>query len=137
MLAEVLENGKGVYMRIKKAISENALNRIVVIDGEIAQGAFPNCTKLGEHFGRSPMTIQRDIDFMRSILNAPIAYDARRKGYYYTEEAFRVSLLYISKEDTQVLAEIRGLIEEHKDMPFYERAVELLDSITITEMDFE
>jgi predicted DNA-binding transcriptional regulator YafY len=124
-------------MRIKKAISENALNRILVIDGEIAGGNFPNCTRLGEHFGRSPMTIQRDIDFMRSILNAPITYDARRKGYRYTEETYRVSLLYISKEDVQVLAEIRKLIAEHSDMAFYQRAVELLDSITINEMDFD
>jgi predicted DNA-binding transcriptional regulator YafY len=124
-------------MRIKSAISENALNRIVVIDGEIARRNFPNCTKLGEYLGRSPMTIQRDIDFMRSVLDAPIAYDARRKGYYYTEETYRASLLYISKEDAQVLVEIRKLIAEHKDMSFYQRAVKLLDSITITEMDFD
>jgi predicted DNA-binding transcriptional regulator YafY len=124
-------------MRIKKAISENALKRIVIIDGEIAMGNFPNCTKLGEHFGRSPMTIQRDIDFMRSALDAPIGYDAGRRGYYYTEKTYRAPLLYISKEDAQVLAEIIKLIAEHKDMAFHQRAIELLDSITITEMDFD
>jgi predicted DNA-binding transcriptional regulator YafY len=83
------------------------------------------------------MTIQRDIDFMRFALDAPIAYDARRKGYYYTEKTYRASLLHISKEDAQVLAEIIKLIEEHKDMPFYERAVKLLDSITINDMNLD
>jgi predicted DNA-binding transcriptional regulator YafY len=122
---------------MKKATPKNALNRIVVIDGEIALGNFPNCTKLGEHFNCSAMTIQRDIEFMRSALYAPIAYDAKRRGYYYTEETYRTPLLYISKEDEQVLAEIRKLIADHKDMAFYQRAVELLDSITVSEMDFD
>jgi predicted DNA-binding transcriptional regulator YafY len=124
-------------MRIKKAISENALTRIAFIDGEIALGNFPNCTKLGGHFECSPMTIQRDMDFMRSVMNAPIVYDHRRKGYYYTEETYRMPLLFITKDDAAVLAEVRKLIAEHKDMPFYKRAIELLDSITITEMDFD
>jgi predicted DNA-binding transcriptional regulator YafY len=124
-------------MRTKKAIPENALTRIAFIDGEIARGNFPNCTKLGGYFECSPMTIQRDIDFMRSVMNAPVAYDPRRRGYYYTEETYRTPLLYISGEDERVLEEIIKLVAEHKDMPFYERAIALLGSITITEMDFD
>jgi predicted DNA-binding transcriptional regulator YafY len=108
-----------------------------LIDGEIAMGNFPNCTKLGEHFKCSAMTIQRDIEFMRFVMRAPVAYDAKRKGYYYSEETYRMPLLYISKEDEQVLAEIRKLIAEHKDMAFYQRAIELMDSITISDMDFD
>jgi hypothetical protein len=123
-------------MRIKKAISENALHRIVYIDREISRGNFPNCTRVGKCFERSPITIQRDIDFMRSVLAAPIAYDAGRRGYYYTQKTYRTPLLFISQEDAQVLAEIKKLVAEHRDMPFYQRAFELLDSVTISEMDF-
>ena len=38
----------------------------------------------------SRRTIQRDIEFMTDRLGAPIAYDHRRRGYYYTVANFQL-----------------------------------------------
>lgn len=51
----------------------------------LAAGKYPNCFSLSTELEVSYRTVKRDIDYMRDHFDLPIAYDARRRGFYYTE----------------------------------------------------
>ncbi|NTW64563.1 MAG: DNA-binding protein, partial [Chlorobiaceae bacterium] len=62
--------------------SRPPLVRIQHIDRELRNNCYPNCTRVACHFEVSSKSIQRDIVYMRDMLDAPIDYDKKKKGYY-------------------------------------------------------
>ncbi len=62
--------------------------RLLFIDGEIRKGKYPNCTGLAREWEVSPRTVQRDIDYLRWELGAPMEYDAIRHGFHYTDRSW-------------------------------------------------
>jgi proteasome accessory factor B len=64
--------------------------RFRYIDREIRRGRYPNCPQLGETLGVSTRTIQRDVEFMKDSLDAPVEFDPIRNGYHYTEGSFNL-----------------------------------------------
>jgi len=117
-------------MKDRKSIPKTALPRIYFIDKEIASGKYPNVTTLAKEYEAGTATISRDIDFMRIMLNAPIEYDSKRKGYYYTEKTFRLPGTYGSAEDLLALGMAKTLLSLYKSTPLYDAAKHLMDSIT-------
>ena len=71
--------------------------RLLQIDEEIRSGKFPNATSLSKKIEVSSRTIQRDIEYMRDMYNAPIEFDAYKNGYYYTEEGLKTHIASILK----------------------------------------
>ena len=84
----------------KYLTSRGPLERITHVHTELERGRFPNCRKLAEALETSCKTIQRDIDFMRYRLNLPIAYDAKRFGFYYESPASRAEREAASSRST-------------------------------------
>ncbi len=64
------------------------LERIYHFHEELNNNRFPNATTLIEQFEISPATARRDIAYLRDRLLAPLAFDSRKNGFYYTEEGF-------------------------------------------------
>lgn len=64
---------------------EFAVERIIWLHKRIKDGYYPNAVRLSERFGISHRQAQRDCDYLRRKLNAPIEFDRSRQGYYYTE----------------------------------------------------
>lgn len=50
--------------------------RLAFIDEQIASGIFPSAGSIAKKLECSSRTIQRDIEYMRNFLNAPIEWDA-------------------------------------------------------------
>ena len=69
------------------------IERILLINRRIERGDYPNAPKLAEEMECSIRTIYRDIDFIRTRLNAPIKYDSERHGYYYSKQYCLTSYL--------------------------------------------
>ncbi|UCZ56639.1 WYL domain-containing protein [Desulfurispirillum indicum] len=67
---------------------KNQLERIMYLDSLIQQGMRPTKASLVEAFGVTAKTIERDIEYMRDRLLAPIEYDRISNGYYYSEPGF-------------------------------------------------
>ena len=59
--------------------------RLLFIDKIIREKRYPNCSSLAEEWETSSKTIQRDLDYMRYELDAPLVYSAKERGFYYTE----------------------------------------------------
>lgn len=62
--------------------------RLLFIDRALRNGAYPNCTTLADEWQVSAKTMQRDIDYLKDELEAPIAYDTVRHGLYYTDKTW-------------------------------------------------
>jgi predicted DNA-binding transcriptional regulator YafY len=67
--------------------------------------SYPNAQRLAERFGISHRQAQRDLDYLRKELEAPIAYDNSRKGFYYTEE-YTLPVLFTSDNDDAYIPEV-------------------------------
>ena len=63
-----------------------AVERIVWLHKRIKDGYYPNAMRLSERFGISHRQAQRDCDYLRRRIGAPVAFDRSRQGYYYTED---------------------------------------------------
>jgi predicted DNA-binding transcriptional regulator YafY len=66
------------------------LERIFFFHQETRQNHFPNSRALAENFEISIATAKRDISYLRDRLLAPLAFNTKKNGYYYTEETFHL-----------------------------------------------
>lgn len=60
-------------------------SRIQWLHLQIFEERFPNAYRISEKFGISHRQAQRDIEYLKVKLNAPMKYDAAKKGFYYSE----------------------------------------------------
>lgn len=72
--------------------------RIQWLHDEISRGSYPNAARLAERFHISRRQAQRDIDYLKKQLNAPLAYDQRSQGYHYTS-SFALPLVVAEEND--------------------------------------
>lgn len=105
------------------------LERIVKIHAEIKSGKYPNVGELAKRLEVSIPTINRDVDFLKNRFNAPIEYDAKKRGYYYSED-FDMPLNSFSPEDLQTLFCAKMLLSSYEGTPVYDNAKKLIDFLT-------
>lgn len=86
----------------------SANDRIQWLHKKIAGGCYPNASHLSERFEISHRQAQRDVEYLRKDLDAPLEYCTKRKGYYYREE-FMLPLLLESENDTDYQDVVSGL----------------------------
>lgn len=103
--------------------------RLLFIDERLREDAYPNCSTLAEGWEVSAKTIQRDIDYLRDELRAPIAYDAVRHGFYYTEHNYRLPAFSISESDLFAVMIAEKALRQFRDTPLYDRLVGVFDKI--------
>ena len=113
-----------------------ALERLYIIDQQIALGGYPNTNELAKTVieqlrldGLSISTISRDIEFMKWQLDAPIEYDAFNRGYYYSQKTFRLPAGFAGEENMLALGMAKNILSLYRETPLYEASVKLLDSI--------
>ncbi len=59
--------------------------RIQWLHRQIFEKRYPNAYRIAEKFGISHRQAQRDIDYLKRELGAPMVYDAHKKGFCYSE----------------------------------------------------
>lgn len=91
--------------------------RLLQIDEEIRNGRFPNSTSLAKKIEVSSRTIQRDIEYMKDMYNAPIEYDYQKNGYYYTELSFYIKSVTLSEGELFSVALFDQLLEQYRNTP--------------------
>ena len=101
----------------------NANTRIQWLHKKLAQNSYPNAQRLAERFRISHRQAQRDLDYLRRELEAPISYDTRRKGFYYTEE-FSLPLLLTSDNDELYIPEVFN-VKSRKELAADESIIQM------------
>lgn len=84
----------------------------------LAGGSYPNAPKLAVELEVTAKTIHRDLDFMRDRLELPVAFDARRNGYYYTEEVRALPTLQITEGELFALLVAEKALQQYRGTPF-------------------
>lgn len=103
--------------------------RLLFIDRKLREGKFPNCISLAREWEVSGKTIQRDLDYMRDELSAPVAYDPLRHGYCYTEPNFSLPAMTISESDLFTICVVRTLLTQYRNTPLYDKLSTVLNKI--------
>ncbi|HMQ68299.1 MAG TPA: WYL domain-containing protein [Ignavibacteria bacterium] len=104
-------------IRGKTQLNFVQLSRIAFIDNELSSGNYPSAKMLADQYQVSAKSIQRTIDFMKTYFNAPIVYDKKIKGYYYSVKNFRLNLLSLNESDLYVLALMQKALKQYT-VPF-------------------
>jgi len=84
--------------------------RYIWFDQQIRQGRYPNATTLARKFEFSEKTAHRAIDYMTTMLDAPLEYDATRKGYTYSDSAFSLPPFTVTQEELLAILVARTLL---------------------------
>jgi len=77
--------------------------RLLHIDRKIREGRYPNCSSLAAEWETSTRTIQRDIDYIKYELDAPLEYNASKRGYAYTNASWFLPAVMLTEGDLLAL----------------------------------
>ncbi len=73
--------------------------RLQTIHHEIKEGRLPNTSSLSKRLSVSSKTVQRDIDYLRDELEAPITFDREENGYRYSRSDYVLPFLPVDGKD--------------------------------------
>jgi proteasome accessory factor B len=94
--------------------------RKVDIDRRIRAGEFPSVPFLAAEWEVNERSIKRDIEFMRDRLHAPIEYDRKRGGYYYSEPTWTMPAVSMREGELVALLLARRALEQYEGLPMGE-----------------
>ncbi len=73
--------------------------RLQTIHHEIKEGRFPNTSSLAAELSVSTKTVQRDLDYLRDELEAPIEFRREENGYAYSRDDYVLPFLPVDGGD--------------------------------------
>jgi len=107
--------------------------RLQTIHHEIKEGRHPNTSSLAAELSVSTKTVQRDIDYLRDELEAPIEFRREENGYVYERDDYVLPFLPVDGQDlfsigvaAQVLALLGGTPIARSLRSCYERLARLM-----------
>ena len=105
--------------------------RIIKIDELLQTGNWYTAKEIAETIedgSYSPRTIQRDIEYMRDTLNAPIESDSR--GYHYSENNFFIKSIPLTEGEAFSVAILNPLLEQYRNTPLESQLRSVFQKIT-------
>jgi predicted DNA-binding transcriptional regulator YafY len=84
---------------------KSSVHRLYFIDKQIREGSFPTTVSLASEYeakyGKSvdPRTIAADISALKEKFNAPLSYDYKKRGYFYTDPYFQLPVLQMDPDN--------------------------------------
>lgn len=107
--------------------------RIQWLHKKVAEECYPSAELIAEKFGISQRQAQRDIEYLKKELGAPIVYSPSHKGYYYNDK-FTLPILYGSENDldyTGVISEMQSLGGAYADSAVTQMEIPYTAEITV------
>lgn len=92
--------------------------RLAVMDREIRCGRHPNAPGLARMLEVSTRTIQRDLEFLRDSLHAPLEWSVPHNGYHYTEPSFILPFQHWTEGELVTLLVADKALSEYRGTPF-------------------
>jgi len=94
------------------------LTRIHALVQRIQKGDYPSQKILAAEWSKTPRTIQRDLDYIRDFLELPLAYDAFKYGYYFTEPVAKFPMVSISERELVSVFVAQKALRPYHGTPF-------------------
>lgn len=83
--------------------SKVIFERFLWFNDQVKAKRFPNSKTLADKFELSQKTAQRDIEFIRDRLGAPLIYMANKRGYDYEDNTYDLPGIWINEEELVAL----------------------------------
>jgi predicted DNA-binding transcriptional regulator YafY len=71
--------------------------------GQVKEARYPNAKRLSEKFEISQKQAQRDIEFIRDRMEAPLAFDPLKKGYRYEDLGYELPPIWFKEDELMAL----------------------------------
>ena len=107
--------------------SKLAYERYYWFHGQIRAGQHPNANKLSEKFEISQKQAQREIEFMRDRLCAPLLYNPSAKGYEYDDDRYELPPIWFKEDELLALCLALRLASTLPDHTIKESLYEILE----------
>jgi len=91
--------------------------RLRWIDAQIRAGGYPSTRTIAERFEITRKTAQRDIDFMRDRMGAPIEYSHERRGFFYSEAFSGLPAVVVTEGELVAILMAERLAREYAGTP--------------------
>ncbi|MBM4025712.1 MAG: WYL domain-containing protein [Planctomycetes bacterium] len=98
-------------------MAKTTMARVKALDELIRGRKYPNRKSFATAWEVCEKTVQRDIDFIREQLGAPIEFDRERNGYYYTDETWFLPSVALTEGELFSLLIARQAIEQYRGTP--------------------
>lgn len=105
------------------------MHRLIWFDKQIRASVYPNRESLADKFEISVRQAQRDIDYLKNSLEAPIGYDAKKRGYYYEDESYMLPNVYITDLQRRMLKFLAYRYENYTQTPKVAQMSELFKKL--------
>ena len=89
----------------------------------MTMNSYPNAQRLAERFNISHRQAQRDMDYLRNKLGAPVEYDNSRKGFYYTKP-YVLPVLFSSDNDDLYIQDIAS-VKDRRELAADESIIQM------------
>lgn len=104
-----------------------AYERYYWFHGQVKAGRSPNARKLADRFEVSVKQAQRDIEFMRDRLGAPIVYNSEKKGYFLEYTGYELPPVWLKEDELIALCLALRLASTLPDVELKRSLHELLE----------
>lgn len=84
-------------------INKNAYKRFQIIHKYISQGKYPSADFLADKCYVSTDQVKIDIKNLRDEWHAPIVYNKKAEGYYYTDHTFYLPAIFVTERELEAL----------------------------------
>jgi predicted DNA-binding transcriptional regulator YafY len=110
--------------------SKTQAERLLALDQLLRDNKYPNCTSFAAEWEISTKTAQRDIDYLKDRMGAPIEYDALQRGYYYTEPTFMLPAVQMNEGELAALLMGSKVLEQYQGTPMAEKLVAVFEKLS-------
>lgn len=100
------------------------------MDKAIRNGEYPNAQTFKAEWGLSRSTVCRYIDVLRDTYMAPIEFDFKRNGYYYSDNTFFIQNVMLKEGELLTLSTIFPMLEQYKNTPLEASFKNIMGKIT-------
>ena len=111
--------------------SKTQAERLLALDQLLRNKKYPNCTSFAKEWEISTKTAQRDIDYLKDRMGAPLQYDALRRGYYYTEPTFMMPAVQMNEGELAALLMGSKALEQFQGTPMAEKLKAVFEKLSI------
>lgn len=114
-----------------------AYERYHWFQGQLKAGRYPNARMLSEKFEISAKQAQRDIEFMRDRLGAPLVYYPRVKGYGLEDDSYELPPIWFKEDELLALCLALRLASTLPNLRLKKSLYDLLEKfLTFRFLDF-
>ena len=110
--------------------SKTQAARLLALDQLLRNNTYPNCTSFALEWEVSAKTIQRDLEFLKDQMHAPIEYDALQRGYFYSEPTFMLPAVQMNEGELAALLMGSKALELYKGTPMAEKLTAVFEKLS-------